>query len=79
MSLFTPALLSIAWAVTRAVIILLVSVLFAASLSFSERRVLAWWQDRYGRHGVWQFGPAVSSKRALDNPRWKLDETPPPN
>ena len=52
MSLFTPALLSIAWAVTKAVIILLVSVLFAAYLSFIERRVLALWQDRYGPNRV---------------------------
>ncbi|MBK7167915.1 MAG: NADH-quinone oxidoreductase subunit NuoH [Gammaproteobacteria bacterium] len=56
MSLFTPALLSIAWAVTKAVIILLVSVLFAAYLSFIERRVLALWQDRYGPNRVGPFG-----------------------
>jgi NADH-quinone oxidoreductase subunit H len=55
-SLFTPALLSIAWAVTKAVIILLVSVLFAAYLSFIERRVLALWQDRYGPNRVGPFG-----------------------
>ncbi len=56
MSLFTPALLTIAWAVAKAVIILLVSVLFAAYLSFIERRVLALWQDRYGPNRVGPFG-----------------------
>ena len=56
MSLFTPALLAIAWAVAKAVIILLVSVLFAAYLSFIERRVLALWQDRYGPNRVGPFG-----------------------
>lgn len=56
MSLFTPTLLAIAWAVAKAVIILLVSVLFAAYLSFIERRVLALWQDRYGPNRVGPFG-----------------------
>ncbi len=56
MSLFTPTLLAIVWAVAKAVIILLVSVLFAAYLSFIERRVLALWQDRYGPNRVGPFG-----------------------
>ena len=28
---------------------------------------------------VWTFGRDVSSKRALSNPNWRLDETQPPN
>ncbi|MEQ1717783.1 MAG: Tim44/TimA family putative adaptor protein [Hyphomicrobium sp.] len=28
---------------------------------------------------VWTFGRDVSSRRAIDNPNWKLDETQPPN
>ncbi|MFI7918355.1 NADH-quinone oxidoreductase subunit H, partial [Acinetobacter baumannii] len=38
----------IAYAVVQAVVILLVVVLVAALMSFIERRLLAWWQDRYG-------------------------------
>ena len=64
MSLFTPTLLAIVWAVAKAVIILLVSVLFAAYLSFIERRVLALWQDRWETHrvepcGFWQLPAEV--------------------
>jgi NADH-quinone oxidoreductase subunit H len=44
------------WAVVKAVIILLGAVIFAAYLSFIERRVLALWQDRYGPNRVGPFG-----------------------
>jgi NADH-quinone oxidoreductase subunit H len=44
------------WAVVKAVIILLAAVIFAAYLSFIERRVLALWQDRYGPNRVGPFG-----------------------
>lgn len=54
--IFTPDLINVIWTVVKAVIILLVSVLFAAYLSFFERRLLAWWQDRYGPNRVGPFG-----------------------
>ena len=51
-----PALLEIGAAIGRAVVLLLIVVLFAAYLSFIERRVLALWQDRYGPNRVGPFG-----------------------
>ena len=51
-----PELLEIGAAVGRAVVLLLIVVLFAAYLSFIERRVLALWQDRYGPNRVGPFG-----------------------
>lgn len=54
--IFTPDVINVIWTVVKAVIILLVSVLFAAYLSFFERRLLAWWQDRYGPNRVGPFG-----------------------
>jgi NADH-quinone oxidoreductase subunit H len=56
MSLLTPDVLAVLWAIVKAVILLLVVVLFAAYLSFIERRVLALWQDRYGPNRVGPFG-----------------------
>ena len=56
MSWLTPELINIAAAVGEAVAILLVSVLFAAYLSWIERRLLALWQDRYGPNRVGPFG-----------------------
>jgi NADH-quinone oxidoreductase subunit H len=60
MSTLTPEVLAILWSVAKAVILLLVVVLFAAYLSFFERRLLALWQDRYGPnrvgpYGIWQL------------------------
>jgi len=54
--LFTPDVINVIWTVVKAVIILLVSVLFAAYLSFFERRLLALWQDRHGPNRVGPFG-----------------------
>jgi len=51
-----PDLLEIGAAIGRAVVLLLIVVLFAAYLSFIERRVLALWQDRYGPNRVGPFG-----------------------
>ncbi|MCC6295856.1 MAG: NADH-quinone oxidoreductase subunit NuoH [Pseudomonadales bacterium] len=52
----TPELISILIAIGKAVVILLAVVLFAAYLSFIERRLLALWQDRHGPNRVGPFG-----------------------
>jgi NADH-quinone oxidoreductase subunit H len=52
MSFLTPTVSAVLWSVVKAVIILLAAVIFAAYLSFIERRVLALWQDRYGPNRV---------------------------
>ena len=56
MSFLSPEAAAVLWAVVKAVIILLAAVIFAAYLSFIERRVLALWQDRYGPNRVGPFG-----------------------
>jgi NADH-quinone oxidoreductase subunit H len=56
MSFLTPTVSAVLWSVVKAVIILLAAVIFAAYLSFIERRVLALWQDRYGPNRVGPFG-----------------------
>ena len=52
MSFIAPETAAILWGVVKAIVILLVVVIFAAYLSFIERRVLALWQDRYGPNRV---------------------------
>jgi len=51
-----PQTLDILIGIFKAVVVLLVTVIFAALLSFIERRVLALWQDRYGPNRVGPFG-----------------------
>ncbi len=53
---FDPQTINILIAVFKAVVILLGTVIFAALLSFIERRLLALWQDRYGPNRVGPFG-----------------------
>lgn len=52
MSFIAPETAAILWGIVKAIVILLVVVIFAAYLSFIERRVLALWQDRYGPNRV---------------------------
>jgi len=56
MEWFTPDVMAIIWAVAKALIILLGTVIFAALLIMVERRLLALWQDRYGPNRVGPFG-----------------------
>lgn len=56
MSWLTDDVLQIIVSVVCAVLILLVSVVIGAFMSFVERRVLGLWQDRYGPNRVGPFG-----------------------
>ena len=56
MSWLTPDVLDVLIAVLKAIVILLVVVICGALLSFVERRLLGWWQDRYGPNRVGPFG-----------------------
>lgn len=56
MNWLTADVIEILIAVVKAVVILLAVVLFAAYLSFIERRLLALWQDRHGPNRVGPFG-----------------------
>ncbi|HLT04299.1 MAG TPA: NADH-quinone oxidoreductase subunit NuoH [Pseudomonas sp.] len=56
MSWFTPEVVDILIAVIKALVIMLAVVVAGALLSFVERRLLGWWQDRYGPNRVGPFG-----------------------
>ena len=76
MSWFTPEVEAIIIGIVKAIVILLVTVIGAALLTFVERRVLALWQDRHGPNRV---GPHGIFQIAADMIKmfFKEDWTPP--
>lgn len=52
MSWLTPEVIAVIIAVVKALVVMVVTVLLAAFLTWVERRTLALWQDRYGPHRV---------------------------
>lgn len=73
---FTPEVIDVIIAVVKAIVILLAVVVAGALLSFVERRLLGWWQDRYGPNRVGPFGMFQIAADMLKNVlQGRLDAT----
>ena len=76
MSWLTPTVIDVLLGILKALVILFGTVICAALLSWIERRMLAWWQDRHGPNRVGPFG-AFQLGADMVKMFFKEDWTPP--